>query len=276
MTESSHAAETPRTAEGPIGIIGAMESEVAHLIAAMEVDEVLEALGTAFHHGSIDGAECVVVRCGIGKVNAALCAQLLVDRYGVSRIINSGVAGAISPELDVMDIVVSTDAVQHDMDDTPFGYEPGEVPGIGRSSFAADPRMVEAVRASAEEAFREEAAFEESSSGEAASGESAGGGAASGGIASRRVLLGRVASGDRFIMDEASKEFISRTFGAACCEMEGAAIAQAAYLNGVPFVIVRAISDKADGSADMSYGEFEKKAAKLCASIVQRTLPRIA
>jgi adenosylhomocysteine nucleosidase len=183
--------------------------------------------------------DVVVVRSGIGKVNAAVCTQVLVDDFHVTHIINTGVAGALDPRIDVGDIVISTDAIYYDVDVTVFGYEPGQVPQMPVVDFAAD----EALRAAAMEAAREVAP-------------------------EVGIFEGRVCSGDRFVSDEALKESINKTFEGLCCEMEGTAIAQTAWLNKVPFVIVRAISDKADGSDVMDYVEFEAVAARHCAGIV--------
>lgn len=230
-----------------IGIIGAMDSEVNHLKAEISDAVPSEVLGLEFVSGTLAGVDVVVVRCGVGKVNAAMCAAALIDRFGVTHVVNTGVAGALDEWLDVCDLVVSTDAVQHDFDVTSLDYAPGEVPGLGCISFQADERL----RAEASVAAVEVA------------------GAA-------HVLEGRVCSGDRFVASTGEKRRITETFGGACCEMEGAAIAQACHVAGVPFVIVRAISDKADGSGSMTYAEFETKAADECAHVVEEMLSRLA
>ena len=229
-----------------IGIIGAMDSEVNHLKAEISDPMPSEALGMEFVAGTLAGVDVVVVRCGVGKVNAAMCAAALIDRFGVTHVVNTGVAGALDGWLEVCDLVVSTDAVQYDLDGTPLGYAPGEVPGLPCVCFQAD----ECLRAEASAAAVEVA------------------GAA-------HVLEGRVCSGDRFVASAAEKRRITQAFGGACCEMEGAAIAQACHVAGVPFVIVRAISDKADGSGGMSYAEFEAKAADECARVVEAMLGRM-
>ena len=173
----------------------------------------------------------MAVRSGIGKVNAAVCTQILATYFHVDHIINTGVAGSLKNEINIGDVVISTDALQHDMDATGFGYEPGVIPRMKVSDFIAD----ENLRKLAVKACRE-------------AGLQIG------------VHEGRIVSGDQFISDHAVKERIVKQFGGYCTEMEGAAIAQAAYLNDIPFLIIRAISDKADGSATMDYGEFERKA----------------
>lgn len=214
-----------------IGIIGAMEEEVAALKEMMEIEEVKEISSMNFCRGKLCGKEVVVVRSGIGKVNAALCAQILALVYGVDMLINTGIAGSLNAKIDIGDMVISTDAVHHDMDATIFGDPIGQVPRMDTLAFPADPAMVE----KAVEANK---------------------------VANPEIhtFTGRVASGDQFIASKERKEKIVSDFGALCTEMEGAGIAHAAYLNQVPYVIIRAISDKADNSATMDYPEFEKQA----------------
>ncbi len=224
------------------GIIGAMASEVALLKEQMEGAEVTRVAGMDFFAGKLGGSDAVVVQSGIGKVNAGICVQVLVDRFGVDAVINTGVAGSLDARLDIGDLVVSTDCVMHDMDVSPLGFEPGQTPGIDVLAFPADDGMRESVCA-----------------------------AASAVAPDIKVLSGRVVSGDQFISRQEQKDRILSTFGGLCCEMEGASIAQAAYLNGIPFVVVRAISDK-PGATDqvVDYNTFEKKAARDCARIVAR------
>ena len=193
-----------------------------------------------FCEGRLDGADVVVVKCSVGKVNAAACTQILIDRFEVDQIINTGVAGSLDAAIDIGDIVVSTEAVQHDMDVTVLGYDRGEIPYSGKSVFPADEEMraraIEAVKAAAPKVH----AFE-----------------------------GRVSSGDQFIASHEQKDSIISSVGGLCCEMEGAAIAQVCSLNEIPFVIIRAISDKADDSEEMSYVEFVEAAAENCAAITR-------
>ncbi len=221
------------------GIIGALAEETDSLKSLLEHVKTTTIAGMEFCEGTLDGKDVVIVKCGMGKVNAGLCAQILISVFGAQRIINTGVAGSLDARLDIGDIVVSTDAVQHDHDLTPLGYAPGEVDGIGSPSIPADAAMresaVKAVRLRAPEI---------------------------------RVYEGRVCTGDQFISTREQKDAIAAKFGGLCCEMEGAAIAQSCYLNEVPFVIIRAISDKADGSAHEDYDEFVKKAAKRSAAAV--------
>lgn len=228
-----------------IGIIGAMEEEVQALAGMMENVTVCEAAGMVFKQGSLKGRDVVVVRSGIGKVNAAVCTQILADKYQVEAVINTGVAGSLKNEIDIGDIVISSDAVQHDMDATGFGYPLGTIPRMAVSVFQADKKLIEEAKAACEAAVPEISVF-----------------------------VGRVVSGDQFITDKDTKKKLIDSFGAYCTEMEGAAIAQAAYLNNIPFLVIRAISDKADDSASMDYGEFERKAIEhsvlLITELVQR------
>lgn len=224
-----------------IGIIGAMDVEVELLRERLFDQEVTSALGMDFYEGRLGEKDVVVVKCGIGKVNAGVCAQELIDRFHVTHLINTGIAGSLDPEgLDVGDLVAATDCVQHDFSVAPLGYAPGLIPGRDRVEFVADERMREVALAAATEVAPDV-----------------------------HAVAGRVASGDQFISAEEDRRRIVSLFGAVCCEMEGAAIAQVATLNGVPFAVVRAISDKpgAEGQA-VIYAQFEQAAAHHCAKIV--------
>lgn len=214
-----------------IGIIGAMDEEVAKLKEGMEETEICQRAAMDFYKGKLNGKDAVVVRCGIGKVNAALCTQILADLYHVDYVINTGVAGSLDARIDIGDIVLSSDTLQHDMDATGFGYEPGVIPRMPVSVFEADRHMIEIAQTACAKVNPD-----------------------------IKVFVGRVVSGDQFISAKEKKLWIEQKFHGLCTEMEGAAIAQAAYLNGIPFLIVRAISDKADDSANMDYGTFEMKA----------------
>ena len=222
------------------GIIGAMDEEVAQLKEEAKITKTTEVAGMEFCEGKIGNNKVVIVKCGMGKVNAGVCANTLINDFGCTKIINTGVAGSLDNEIDIGDIVVSVDAVQHDFDVEAIGFEKGEIPYTGLYAFPAD----EELRAEAVKAIQETApdihAFE-----------------------------GRVCSGDQFISTKEQKDTITSNFGGMCCEMEGAAIAQVCYLNNTPFVILRAISDKEDGSASMQYETFKGKAAEDCAHIVE-------
>ena len=229
-----------------IGIIGAMPQEIQQLVDRMENRTVLKKARMQFISGTLLGKDVVIVKSGVGKVNAAVCTQILADSYSVDEVINPGVAGSLENRIDIGDIVVSTDAVQHDVEATIWGYEPGEIPMMKKKAFAAD----EALRKLTVSVCREV-------------------------NPDINVFEGRIASGDQFISGQEQKDRIAGTFSAYCAEMEGCAIAQAAWLNGIPFVIIRAISDKADGSAEMDYNEFEKKAIEHTVKLLMALIPRL-
>ena len=199
----------------------------------MEDVRIIKTAPMDFYEGTLAGRKVVVVRSGIGKVNAGICAQILVDVFSVDAIINTGIAGSLNKDINIGDIVLSTDVVQHDMDATGFGYRKGQIPQMPVFFFNADEKL----RRLAAEVCKEV-------------------------NPDIQVFEGRIASGDQFVCAQDVKNGIVAEFSAYATEMEGAAIGQAAYLNEVPFLIIRAISDKADGSAQMDYSEFEKAAVE--------------
>ena len=223
-----------------LGIVGAMEEEVETLLEQMEEKVAQTKAGSTFYEGKLNGLDAVVVQCGIGKVNAALCVQILCDCYGVTHLVNTGIAGSLCADLDIGDLVVSRDAMYHDFDCCAFGYPVGKVPGMDVVAFPADEKLISLAFAAAED------------------------------VNPGHTKQGRVASGDQFVCNPALKEKIIEFTGALCTEMEGTAIAQTAYRNGVPFVIIRAISDKADNSAEMDYPTFERIAAHRCAAVTMK------
>ena len=229
-----------------IGIIGAMDEEVSKIKEAMTDVEIQKKAGMDFYRGKLHGKDAVVVRCGIGKVNAALCAQILADFYQVKYLINTGIAGSLNAQIDIGDIVLSSDALQHDMDAAGFGYQAGVIPRMPVSVFEADPQLIAQAKEACEKVNPD-----------------------------IQVFIGRVVSGDQFISDKEKKKWLVETFQGYCTEMEGAAIAQAAYLNGIPFLIVRAISDKADDSANMDYTAFEKKAIEHSVNLMMELCARL-
>jgi adenosylhomocysteine nucleosidase len=229
-----------------IGIIGAMEVEVAILKEKMEDVRIIKKASMDFYEGILAGKKAVVVRSGIGKVNAGICAQILADVFSVDAIINTGIAGSLNKNINIGDIVLSTDVVQHDMDATGFGYRKGQIPQMPVFFFNADDNL----RRLAAEVCKEV-------------------------NPDIQVFKGRIASGDQFVCDQDVKNRIVSEFSAYATEMEGAAIGQAAYLNEIPFLVVRAISDKADGSAQMDYSEFEKAAVDHSVRLTLNMLARI-
>ena len=214
-----------------IGIIAAMVPEIEAVKAAM-TDKVTKTVsGIDFVSGKLYGKDAVVAKCGIGKVFAAVCAQTMILTYSPDYIINIGVGGTLTERLTIGDIAVSSSVVQHDMDTSPLGDPVGLVSGINIVHFPADIVAVEFISAAANSL----------------------------GI---NNVQGTIASGDQFIASREKKNYIKNNFGAIACEMEGAAVGHACYINGTPFAVLRAISDSADDSSNMDYGEFVLLAAE--------------
>ena len=229
-----------------VGIIGAMSVELELLKSKLEENpKATKVGGMTFTEGKINGVSVVLVQSGVGKVNAALCAQRLILQFGCTHIINTGIAGAMASGLKVLDFVASTDAVYHDMDATGFGYKKTEIPQMKCSDFPADSKMLEAARA----AFKEFPA-------------------------EHKLVFGRIATGDQFVSDKEKKSAIQETCSPACVEMEGAAVAHACWINEIPFVIIRCMSDMADDDGESTYSFNENEAASLSGSLVLSMLDR--
>ena len=231
-----------------LGIIGAMDVEVATLKESMTAKVERTIAGSVYCEGRLEGLPAVVVQCGVGKVNAALCAQALCDCFGVTHIVNTGVAGSLNAKLDIGDFVISREAMYHDFKCSPINpaYVVGQVPGLPVRAFPADLALTELAFSVAD------------------------------GICPGHAHIGMVASGDQFVCDKDKKQTIVEDTGALCTEMEGAAIAHGAWKNGIPFVVIRAISDKADDSAQMDYPTFEAIAAKRCADVTKAMAKALA
>lgn len=228
-----------------LGIIGAMTEEIETLVHQLAEKKETKRTGSIFYEGRLEGLDVVIVQCGVGKVNAAMCAQTLCDVFGVTHLVNTGIAGSLCADLDIGDLLISQDAMYHDLDVVHFGYSFGQVPGMDVIAFPADETMIRYAVEAAED------------------------------VHPGHVKVGRVASGDQFVAEKAAKERIITVTGGLCTEMEGAAIAHTAYKNGLPFVILRAISDKADDSAEMDYPTFERIAAHRCADVVRCLAKRL-
>ena len=214
-----------------IGIIGAMEPEVEAIIAALD-DRASETVsGIAFHTGKIGDKTVAIAKCGIGKVFAAICAEVMILKYSPGLLVNTGVGGALAAGLTTGDIVIADTLCQHDMDTSPIGDPKGLVSGINMIYFEADKRAGEILLDSAKSL-------------------------------GLRATRGRIATGDKFIASSEDKDRLIADFAADACEMEGCAIAQTAFVNGTPFAVVRAISDSADGEATMDYPTFLGIAAR--------------
>jgi len=231
-----------------IGIIGALAIEVEGLQAKMEIADIITIGGMVFYTGEIAGKKVVIARCGVGKVNAAMCAQAMIISFPVTAVINLGAAGAIDNALNIGDVVVATELVHHDVNAGSFGYKPGELPGMQMHTLPADIKLADLAMK--------------------AYGTTLEGGA--------KVHHGLIATGDQFIEDAEAKKWILDEFAALCVEMEGAAIAQVCYLNKIPFAAIRAISDKADGSAQATFEEFVVQAAENSTKVVMQMMGEIS
>ena len=229
-----------------IGIIGAMDKEVDDLKEMMSSETEKVYAGMTFVTGTLSGKEITLVRSGIGKVNAAVAAEVLAAVYNVEAIINTGVAGGLDADIDIGDIVLSTDALEHDMDVRGLGYEKGVIPEQESSIYEADAELRRVAKEACEVVNPDIKVFE-----------------------------GRVVSGDLFISERAVKDKLVDRFGGMCTEMEGAAIAHVAWLNKIPFLIIRSISDKADDSAEMDYPSFVKKAVEHSVRLVVEMMNRL-
>ncbi|MDN5331603.1 MAG: adenosylhomocysteine nucleosidase [Tepidanaerobacteraceae bacterium] len=229
-----------------VGIIGALDKEIALLCERLEKTNTVHRASLIFHQGNLEGKEVVVVKSGVGKVNAALCTQLLIDYFQPDAIFCTGVAGALREDLDVGDVVISTDVAQHDVDGTVFGHEPGEIPNLGVKFFKADANLAEIAYQVACQTVK-----------------------------GKKVIRGRILSGDQFICSAEKVRFLKDIFDGSCVEMEGGAIGQVCYVNDVPFVVIRSVSDKADDKAVVVYEEFAEEAARNSSKIILGVLKKL-
>ena len=221
------------------GIIGAMHVEVETIKSLMENKTAEKIGGVEFVKGTLHGKDIVIAVCGIGKVAAAMCTQIMILKYSPDRIINTGVGGSLSTKLAIGDIAVAESLVQHDMDTSPLGDPIGLISGLNMVNIPADKAVADLLL----EGIKT--------------------------LENVKGLSGVIASGDQFIASNEKKKFITENFNAIVCEMEGASIAQVCYSNGVPFGVVRAVSDCADGSSHMDYGEFLPVAADNAAKLIE-------
>jgi len=228
-----------------IGIIGALDEEIMLLKNNAEIVNAKNIVSTDFFMGKMHGKSVVIARCGVGKVNAAICTQVLVDIYGVDYVVNIGVAGGLHPDLKVCDTVISSDLLHHDFDATGFGYELGHIPRNSESIFEADETLIQLALEGAQS------------------------------IEGNNTHIGRIVTGDQFICTSADKERILSNFKPHCVEMEGAGIAQACYLNKIPFVVIRSMSDVSDEDAMGSFEENVQRAAKNASIIVEHIVKEL-
>lgn len=226
------------------GIICAMELELQGLLDMIEIEGTVTRSGATFYSGKIQNTDVVIVQCGIGKVSAAICTQMLIDYYEPDVIINSGVAGALSADVTVGDVVIATAAVQHDFDCTAFGDPKGTLELLGK-------RMIELPADEEISAKLFEAAKT---------------------LDNTRVFRGIVATGDKFVADSEERLSIGKEFSALACEMEGGAMAQVCVRAGVPFAILRSISDDIGHNTTVDFNEFKIMAAEKTMDIFKKVL----
>jgi adenosylhomocysteine nucleosidase len=224
-----------------VGLIGAMDEEIALLRRQMDVEQETAAAGIVFYRGRLADKPVILCKSGVGKVNAAMCAQIMIDRFQPEAVVFTGVAGALDPSLDIADVVVSSECMQHDMDASALGFPKGTIPFQDVSVFPADPRLVDAAFSAAE-------------------------------AAGVKAVIGRVLSGDQFIASRDTVRLLHEEMGGTCTEMEGAAVAQVCFMNRVPYVVIRSISDRADGYAHMDFAEFTDTASRQSSRIVETML----
>lgn len=209
-----------------LGIIGAMSEELEILLKDMELESKETKANMTFHTGKLWGKNVIAVVCGIGKVNAAICTQILISKYNVSQVINVGVAGGIGKDIYPGDVVIATDLVQYDMDTTVFGDPVGQIPRLDTFDFKCDTTLVEVAKTACAKA------------------------------SDFKTFSGRIVSGDQFVASIEKIQWLEKEFSALACEMEGASIAHVCYLNNIPFVVVRSISDNANNGAHMDFEKF--------------------
>lgn len=225
-----------------IGIIGAMEEELQILLSEALVNKKEVKAQMEFNIGRLYDHEVVLVTSGIGKVNAAVCTQILVDDFNVDIIINVGVAGGVGREVYPGDVVIADSLVQHDFDTSIFGDRIGQIPRLNTYEFKCDTALVKKTI----EACRD--------------------------INEHKIFIGRIVSGDQFISDEGKIRWMEKEFGALACEMEGASIAQVCYLNSIPFVVIRSISDNANNGAHIDYENFKLTAVRNSSEILSNMI----
>lgn len=221
-----------------VGIIGAMDVEVERICQNVSGPILHQVCGLDFLEGFLAEIPVVVVRSGVGKVNAALCAQLLITKFKITHLINTGVAGALTSGLNVLDLVISTEVMYHDVDATNWGYESCTVPGMTRT-FVANQELVKIAAAACEKLFP-----------------------------NKTIIQGIIASGDQFIGSNEMKNKIKELCNPACVEMEGAAIGHVASINRIPFVVIRCMSDMADDNGESTARFNEKEGGDISAQVV--------
>lgn len=223
-----------------VGIIVAMQEELEEIIKIMKDIDEKEIYGISFINGKIEDTKVVVVKSGVGKVNAARTTQILIDKLDVKSVINVGSAGALNPEINIGDIVIANRLIQHDFDITAFNHNKGYITGVGDYIYC-DENLINKFEKAAHNIENN----------------------------TYNIKAGTIASGDIFCTDVGMKNKIHTKFKADCVEMEGAAIAQVCYLDKIPFIVIRSISDSPNGNNVIVFDEFVQLASKRCADILR-------
>lgn len=225
------------------GIIVAMQEELEVILQSLIKERTVVRAGMEFHVGLYADRPVVAVICGVGKVNAALCAQILISEFSVQRLINIGVAGGLGPDIQPGDIVIANSLVQHDMDLSPLGLAKGQLFRLDVFDFKTDPQLLEiAIQASTK-------------------------------IPHHAHFIGRIVTGDQFVADQKQAQDLHQHFNALACEMESASIAQVCYLNQIPFICLRSISDNANTGAHMDFEQFMPIAVANASTLLQNMIP---
>lgn len=229
-----------------IGIIGAMEVEVQALKDLMDNAELKEISSVVFYRGKINGIDTVVAVAGVGKVNAAVCAQTMILEYSPDYIINTGVAGGLSEDMKIGDAAVADKVAEHDMDTSPLGDELGFITGINKVYMQCDEYISGLMYDAAKS------------------------------VDGINAVRGTIASGDQFVASEEQRRFIKKNFNAVAAEMEGAAIGHVCTMNNVKFGVLRAISDGANSDSTIDFPTFTKMAVKNTVEIIVKMLDKLA
>ncbi|WP_099204930.1 5'-methylthioadenosine/adenosylhomocysteine nucleosidase [Scatolibacter rhodanostii] len=215
----------------PIGIIGAMNVEIEALLSQMEIENEEKIASLTFYIGKLNQTNCVISRCGPGKVNAAVCAQTMILKYNPRLVINSGVAGGIASDMEIGDFVIANSCVQHDCDTTALGDPPGLVSGINIINIPCDLEAAEKIKKAAQDIYG-------------------------------NAYMGVIATGDIFLNSREKTKELNHLYEAMACEMEGGSIAHVCYMNQIPAAVLRSISDKGDEDSNMDFPAFAKMAAE--------------
>lgn len=224
-----------------IGIIAAMQEEMNAIKEIMKDIVEKQIYELIFIEGKINKKDCVLVQCGVGKVNSSRVTQILIDKFEIEYIINVGSAGTANDELDIGDIVIGENLVQHDFDITAFGHKKGYISNVGEF-VKSDSKLIEKFKKTITEISDK----------------------------NYKVKIGTIASGDIFCTENAMKEKINKKFNADAIEMEGAAIAQVCYLDKIPFIVVRSISDSPNGNNNITFEKYLELASKRCSYLMKK------